>query len=60
MNNQQRLKLIGYVVLAVLIANMILYAMQLVNWMFFWGVIILGALFVYKVLPELREKFNQV
>jgi hypothetical protein len=58
MNNQQRLKLIGYVVLAVLIANLLLYAFQLVNWIFFWGVIILGALFVYKGLPKLREKFQ--
>jgi|GEM_PF-1960331 4-hydroxybenzoate polyprenyltransferase len=58
MDNKQKLKLIGYVVLAVLIANLILYALQLVNWIFFWGVIILGALFVYKILPKLREKFK--
>jgi hypothetical protein len=55
-NNKNRLKLIGYVVLAVLIANLLLYAFQVVNWIFFWGVIILGAIFVYKVLPKLREK----
>ena len=55
MDNPQRLKLIGYVVLAVLIANLFLYAFQLVNWIFFWGVIILGALFVYKVLPKLKK-----
>ena len=58
MNNKQRLKLIGYVVLAVLIANLLLYALQLVNWIFFWGVIILGAVFVYKILPKLREKYQ--
>ena len=58
MDNKNRLKLIGYVVLAVLIANLILYALQWVNWIFFWGVIILGAVFVYKVLPRLREKYQ--
>ena len=58
MDNKQRLKLIGYVVLAILIANLILYALQLVNWIFFWGVIILGAVFVYKILPKLRVKYQ--
>ncbi len=58
MENKNRLKLIGYVVLAVLIANLLLYAFQLVNWMFFWGIIILGALFVYKGLPWLKTKFK--
>jgi len=55
MDNPQRLKLIGYVVLAVLIANLFLYAFQLVNWIFFWSVMILGALFVYKILPKLKK-----
>ncbi len=58
MDNKNRLKLVGYFVLAILIANLLLYAFQLVNWIFFWGVIILGAVFVYKGLPWLKEKFK--
>jgi len=58
MNNQQRLKLIGYVVLIVLLANLFLFAFQLVNWIFFWGIIIIGAVFVWKVLPWLKKKFR--
>ena len=54
MNKQQRLKLIGYFVLAVLIANLVLFAFQLVNWIFFWSVIILGAIFAYKIVPKLK------
>jgi hypothetical protein len=58
MNNQQKLKLIGYVILTILIANLILFALQMINWITFWGVIILGFLFVWKVLPILKEKLN--
>jgi hypothetical protein len=50
-----RLKKIGYFVLAILILNMVFYAMQLINGIVFWGVILLGAIFVYKVLPKLKE-----
>ncbi len=59
MNNQQKLKLTGYFVLAILIANLILFALQLINWMTFWGVIILGFLFVWKGLPKLKERIQQ-
>lgn len=58
MDNKNRLKLVGYFVLAVLIANLLLYAFQLVNWIFFWGIIIFGAVFVYKGLPWLKAKFK--
>ena len=58
MDNQKRLKLIGYLVLIVLIANMLLYAFQLVSWIFFWGIIVLGAIFIYKILPKLKEKLT--
>ena len=55
MSKQQRLKLVGYFVMIILVANLILFAFRLVNWIFFWGVIILGAVFVYKVLPKMRS-----
>ena len=55
MNKKQRLKLIGYAILVILILNLLLFAFRLVNWIFFWGVIIFGAIFVYKILPKLRK-----
>ena len=58
MDKAQKLKLIGYVVLVILVANMILFAMQLVSALMFWVVIALGALFVWKGLPLLRERMK--
>ena len=55
MKKKQNLKLIGYGVLAILILNLLLFALQVINWILFWGIIILGALFVYKVLPKMRK-----
>lgn len=49
------LKLIGYVVLGVMLLNLVLFALRIINWMVFWGVIILGALFVYFGLPRLKK-----
>ena len=58
MDKPQKLKAIGYVVLVILIANMILFAMQLVSTLMFWIVIALGALFVWKGLPMIRERIK--
>jgi hypothetical protein len=55
MKKEQKLKLIGYFVLIILIINLIVFGMGLINWMVFWGIIALGALFVYKGLPKLKE-----
>ncbi|MBS3123732.1 hypothetical protein J4437_03780 [Candidatus Woesearchaeota archaeon] len=53
--NSKHLKIIGYVVLAILVLNMILFGMGLVNGLVFWLVIALGAIFVYFGLPKMKE-----
>ena len=58
MNKQQKLKMIGYLVLGILVLNLILFAFLIINWMVFWGTIVIGALFVWKGLPILREKIK--
>jgi len=58
MNNPQKLKLIGYLVLLILILNLVLFAFVIINWIVFWAIIILGAIFAWKILPWLKEKFN--
>ena len=50
-----KLKLVGYVVTGVFVLNLLFFAFGLINWMVFWGIIILGAIFVYKVLPRLKN-----
>jgi hypothetical protein len=56
MKKEIRLKLVGYFVLAVMVLNLVLFALGWINWIAFWGIIIVGAVFVYKVLPLLKGK----
>ena len=58
MKNQTRLKLIGYFVLAILLLNLVGFAFRIIGTITFWGIIIFGAVFVWKVLPWLKEKFK--
>jgi 4-hydroxybenzoate polyprenyltransferase len=55
MDNKKRLKLVGYFGGFILIATLLLFVFQIVNAIFFWSVMILGALFVYKILPKLKK-----
>ncbi len=56
MNKTQKLKLTGYFVITILIVNMVLYAMRLINWIVFWGVVAIGFIIVKKGLPWLKKK----
>ncbi len=53
-----KLKLVGWLVLAILIANLLLFAFRVINQVVFWGIIIAGAIFVYKGLPILKKKLK--
>ena len=52
---KEQLKITGYVVLAILVLNMIIFALGWINDIVFWVIIALGALFVYKGLPMLKK-----
>ena len=53
--NGKQLKVVGYVVLVIMIANMLLFAFRMINDITFWLVLGLGAVFVWKILPKLKE-----
>lgn len=53
---QRNLKIIGYVVLVLLLFNLLLFALRVIGQLIFWGVIIAGAIFVFKFLPKMKEK----
>jgi Mn2+/Fe2+ NRAMP family transporter len=53
--DRKQLKLTGYFVLVILVLNIVLFAFTVIDAIVFWIVIILGALFVYKVLPKLKN-----
>jgi len=39
----------------VLILNLALFALKIIGVVLFWGIIIVGALFAYKVLPRMKK-----
>ncbi|PIN86326.1 hypothetical protein COV19_05980 [Candidatus Woesearchaeota archaeon CG10_big_fil_rev_8_21_14_0_10_44_13] len=49
------LKAIAILLVALLIANLVLFALKLVNEAFFWSVIVIAAILAYFVLPRLRK-----
>ena len=52
-----KLKIIGTFFGIILILNMILAAMMLINWMVFWGVLIVVAAISYWGIPWLKRKW---
>lgn len=55
--NPLQLKLIGYFVLLILILNLVLFAFTFTNWIIFWAVLLLGFIFVWKILPWVKMKY---
>jgi hypothetical protein len=48
------LQLFGIVFSLILIVNMILFALRKINGLVFWGVILVGAVLAYFVVPRMR------
>lgn len=49
------LKVIGIGAVVLLVLNLVLFALRIINWMVFWGIIIVGAVFAFKVLPKMKK-----
>ncbi len=48
------LKLLGVLIVLFLVVNLFLFALRLISWLLFWGIIIVAAVVAYKVLPKFR------
>ncbi|MDO8510794.1 MAG: hypothetical protein Q7S55_01370 [Nanoarchaeota archaeon] len=55
MKKEHFLKVIGIGAILLLVLNMVLFALQLINGMIFWAVIIVSAVLAFKVLPKMRK-----
>jgi len=53
--NKDFLKIIGIGAVALLVLNMILFALGKISGLVFWAVIIVGAVFAFKVLPKMKK-----
>ncbi|MBU0614545.1 MAG: hypothetical protein KJ601_00470 [Nanoarchaeota archaeon] len=47
-------KIFSIFLIVILIVNMVLFALQRINALIFWGTIIICAAFAYLVLPKLK------
>lgn len=55
MKKEKTIKRVGLLVLAILLLNLILFAIGIINDLIFWGIIILGFLFVKFGLPRMKK-----
>ncbi len=47
------IKWLGYLVIAVMVLNLILFAMSIVSQTIFWVVIVVAGILAYKVIPKI-------
>jgi hypothetical protein len=56
MKKEQKLKLIGYVAVGIVLLNILLFALTVYSWVVFLVILALGYIFVKWGLPKLKEK----
>ena len=54
--NAKTLKIVGYVAIAIMVLNVGLFAFRVISPLWFWVVLVIGAVFGYLVLPKLRKR----
>jgi len=54
--SKKPLKVLGYVILFILLLNLLLFAFRVISGLLFWGVIVVGAVFVYLILPKMKKE----
>ncbi len=54
--NKKPLKVLGYVFVFILLLNLLLFALRIISGLVFWSVIVVGAVFVYWVLPKIKRE----
>ena len=50
------LKVVGIFAIVIVVLNIFLFAFTVISSTIFWAVIVIAAIFVYFVLPKLKEK----
>lgn len=55
MNKEKSLRIIGISAVVVLVLNMILFALRIIDGLVFWGIIIVGAVFAFRILPTFKK-----
>lgn len=50
------IKILAIILIIIIIANMVLFAMKMINPAAFWSIIIIAAIIAYKLIPYLKNK----
>lgn len=55
------LKILVFLTILFLIVNIVLFVLKIIGVILFWAIIIVAAVFAYKILPKIRKwKFGQL
>lgn len=55
MKRENLLKLVGIGAILLLVLNLVLFALKVITGLFFWMVIIISAVFAFKILPKMNQ-----
>lgn len=55
MRQNDFLKILVFPVILFLALNIVLLALKIISEVLFWAIIILGAVFAYKILPKVKK-----
>ena len=55
MNGKKLLRILIFVLIVFLVLNIVFLALKIINEFFFWIIIIIVAIFAYKILPKLNK-----
>ena len=50
------LKILVFLIVLFLVLNIVLFALKIISKLLFWIIIIVAAVFAYKVLPKMKRK----
>ncbi len=48
-------KSISSFLIVILIVAVILFVVKIISWIIFWAILIVGAIYAYKVLPRMKK-----
>ena len=55
MNQKKLLRILVFLVILFLVINIVLFALKIITEILFWIIIIVAAIFAYKILPKMKK-----
>jgi len=55
MRSKKLLRILVFLVILFLVVNIVLFALKIISEILFWIIIIVAAVFAYKILPKMRK-----